>query len=238
MIKISSAKVRKLKQVTCNVTVVYSYSNKIINISVSCLLFQNNKIVLNDVVENISEISEVKGYIVSYYDNDLKAFIYCGVYPFDKKIVVDADLKEKLIPIQIKLRKIIHKDQLLKTELLEEENENADDIHSKIFINEKSKRAKERKIGDIIKKVYMWRKLYFGYRDEDGNEIKLSLDDAAEKIGISKKSLDDYLIQLRIGKKFGFNFNEHRNDKVGVLRAFVKKNKPFCESNEYSNLIK
>ena len=29
----------------------------------------------------------------------------------------------------------------------------------------------------------------------------------------------------RFGKKFGFNFNEHKNDKVGVLRAFVKKNK-------------
>ena len=43
-------------------------------------------------------------------------------------------------------------------------------------------------------------------------------------VGISKKSLDDYLLQIRYGRKFGFNFNEHKNDKVGVLRAFVKKN--------------
>ena len=30
----------------------------------------------------------------------------------------------------------------------------------------------------------------------------------------------------RLGRKYGFNFNEHYNDKVGVLRAFVKKNRP------------
>ena len=76
----------------------------------------------------------------------------------------------------------------------------------------------------------MWRKLYFGYINENGIEIKLSLEEAAEKIGISKKSLDDYLIQLRIGKMFGFNFNEHKNDKVGILRAFVKKNKSYIEN--------
>ena len=69
-----------------------------------------------------------------------------------------------------------------------------------------------------------------GYINENGIEIKLSLEEAAEKIGISKKSLDDYLIQLRIGKMFGFNFNEHKNDKVGILRAFVKKNKSYIEN--------
>ena len=42
---------------------------------------------------------------------------------------------------------------------------------------------------------------------------------------MSKKSLDDYLLQLRFGKKYGFNFQEHKNDKVGVLRSFVKSKK-------------
>jgi len=40
---------------------------------------------------------------------------------------------------------------------------------------------------------------------------------------MSKKSLDDYLLQLRFGKKYGFNFNKHKDDKIGVLRQFVKK---------------
>ena len=30
---------------------------------------------------------------------------------------------------------------------------------------------------------------------------------------------------IRIGRQHGFVFNEHKNDKVGVLRAFVKKQK-------------
>ena len=30
---------------------------------------------------------------------------------------------------------------------------------------------------------------------------------------------------FRFGKKYGFNFNDHYNERVGVLRAFVKKYK-------------
>ena len=48
------------------------------------------------------------------------------------------------------------------------------------------------------------------------------MQDAAEKVEISKKSLDEYLNQIKFGKYFGFDFNKHRNDKVGVLRGFVK----------------
>jgi hypothetical protein len=52
-----------------------------------------------------------------------------------------------------------------------------------------------------------------------------SLEDAARKVDVSKKSLDDYLLQLRFGKKFGFDFEKHRDSKVGVLRSFVKNEK-------------
>jgi hypothetical protein len=44
-------------------------------------------------------------------------------------------------------------------------------------------------------------------------------------VQISKKSLDDYLFQVRFGQKYKFNFNEHYNDKVGVLRDFVRQKK-------------
>ena len=30
---------------------------------------------------------------------------------------------------------------------------------------------------------------------------------------------------FRFGKKYKFNFNEHKHDKVGVLRSFVRKMK-------------
>lgn len=53
----------------------------------------------------------------------------------------------------------------------------------------------------------------------------MSLEEAAQKVKISKKSLDDYLMQLRSAKKFGFNFDGHNNDKVGVIRSFVRRKK-------------
>ena len=44
-------------------------------------------------------------------------------------------------------------------------------------------------------------------------------------VGVSKKSLDDYLLQLRAGRIYGFDFIKHGNDKVGTLRHFVKQQK-------------
>ena len=71
----------------------------------------------------------------------------------------------------------------------------------------------------------LWRKLYNGVQDPEGNLLRYSLEDAASKVGVSKKSLDDYLLQLRFGKKFGFDFQKHKDDKVGVLRSYVKDQK-------------
>lgn len=52
-----------------------------------------------------------------------------------------------------------------------------------------SRREKERKIGEVVIKVSQWRSLY--------NDKKVTLEMAAEKVGISKKSLDDYFLQLK-----------------------------------------
>ena len=74
----------------------------------------------------------------------------------------------------------------------------------------------------------LWRKLYNGVL-KDGNLVRYSLEDAANKVGVSKKSLDDYLLQLRFGKKYGFDFSKHKNDKVGKLRCFVKEQKALAK---------
>ena len=50
----------------------------------------------------------------------------------------------------------------------------------------------------------------------------MSLEQAAEKVGVSKKSLDDYLAQLRAGRNFGYDFNLNKDKKVCDLRKFVK----------------
>lgn len=87
------------------------------------------------------------------------------------------------------------------------------------------KRTKERTIQDIIEKVSLWRKLYNGVPDKDQKIVRYTLEDAAQKVQVSKKSLDDYLLQLRFGKKFNFDFQKHKDAKVGVLRSYVKKKK-------------
>lgn len=76
----------------------------------------------------------------------------------------------------------------------------------------------------LLNKVSEWRKLYNGTEIE-GEIVKKSLEEAAKLVNISKKSLDDYLLQLRNGRKYGFNFNEHKDDKIGILRAFNRKHK-------------
>jgi hypothetical protein len=51
---------------------------------------------------------------------------------------------------------------------------------------------------------------------------RLSLEDAATQVGVSKKSLDDYLSQIRLGRQYGYDFNKNKSQKVGELRTFVR----------------
>mmetsp|Transcript_17825 Transcript_17825/g.12778 ORF Transcript_17825/g.12778 Transcript_17825/m.12778 type:complete len:81 (-) Transcript_17825:51-293(-) len=60
--------------------------------------------------------------------------------------------------------------------------------------------------------------------DENHQLRRMSLEDAADKVGVSKKSLDDYLSQLRQGRALGFDFNLNKDLKVGYLRQYVKDN--------------
>lgn len=71
----------------------------------------------------------------------------------------------------------------------------------------------------MIEKVLRWRELYAGI----GVREKVPLEDGARTVNISKKTLDDYLSQIKKGKRYGFNFNEHKNEKIGILREFIRK---------------
>ena len=48
---------------------------------------------------------------------------------------------------------------------------------------------------------------------------------------------DDYLLQIRLGRKYGFDFNNNRNNRVGVLRIFVRKKKDEEEKLKKNNNI-
>ena len=53
----------------------------------------------------------------------------------------------------------------------------------------------------------------------------MSLEKAADQVGIQKKTLDDYLLQIRYGKRYGFNFNQYNAEGISKLRQFVKTRK-------------
>jgi hypothetical protein len=110
---------------------------------------------------------------------------------------------------------------------------NKNNLQKKISKFEKMSEAqkRERKIGYVIEKVFAWRRFYNGLKDENDNYIKYSLDKAAEKVAVSKKSLDDYLLQIRLGRKYGFDFNKNKYKKIGILRDYVKKIKKINHLN-------
>jgi hypothetical protein len=226
---------------TINLTVYvyYSYQKIYHRIYLQARLIKNNtRIILNDIIDVLETYSDIKldNHSISYYipsegenynnQDNLETYFYIGKYPLDDTYLIEIPQDGIL---KIKLRPIIDKRNLLRFELYEDENEaynnnvDLDEVKKNYHVNLKSKRAKERTIGEIIKKVFLWKKIYQGIPDENGNKKKLTLQQAAEEVNLSKKSLDEYLNQLLLGKQYGFNFNAHKNDKVGILRGYVKK---------------
>jgi hypothetical protein len=57
------------------------------------------------------------------------------------------------------------------------------------------------------------------------NTKGMTKDEAATLVKMSRKTLDDYAMNLRFGLKYGFNFVEHKNSMMGALRKFVQQKK-------------
>ena len=184
-----------------------------------------DKIKLTDVITKLKICGyPLTGAMVSVFYPDINEYIFMGSDPLDTSILIqENNFEEKLLKIRVLC---YVEEKLLPAVQLEKNRTNSIGLRlsrgNSVPDKKKSKRTKERKIGYIIEKVNTWRKLYNGFYDEYGKFTKYSLDEAAKIIGISKKSLDDYLLQLRMGRKYGFDFNSNKNNKVGVLRSFVK----------------
>ena len=188
------------------------------------------------------------GSMINIYLNEASDYVFYGPEPIDHNICINSSELGKGNLIKIKIINYLDKKMLNvnnKTDEMKELDENDEESE----LNESNKgngsentvqnffeseaRRRERRIGYIIEKVHAWRKLYNGFYNENGEHTRYSLDTAAELLGISKKSLDDYLLQIRLGRKFGFDFNKYRNERVGNLREFVKKHR-----NKDNNQIK
>ena len=224
---------KHLPTILCDINVTFSYSTFIYRTQISSTIIDSYHISLNDILQELESKINLENFQISYKSEHKDEYIYCGLFPLSTQILFPCSVNSKSnIKVNIKLRQMFN--SLRSTDVEDEDKETREDtIVQRITVENycnKSKRAKERKIGYIINKVYIWRKMYCGFVDDNGQYVKLNLEEAADKVGISKKSLDDYLIQLRMGKMLGFNFNEHKNDKVGVLRTFIKKNKATLKS--------
>lgn len=62
---------------------------------------------------------------------------------------------------------------------------------------------------------------FYELTDKNGKRLH-TLETAANLIGISKKTLDDYKIQIRFGEQYKFDFNKNHSNKIGILRNFNK----------------
>lgn len=146
-------------------------------------------------------------------------YVYCGNDPIDEDTLIPIE-ECKSQEIAIKCRQPVFTDISPPVHLTRTSSGTTQE-------KKQARRTKERKIGFIVDKVRQWRSKYNGETQTDGQILKMNLEEAAKEVGISKKSLDDYLLQIRFGKKYGFNFQDHRDHKVGILRAYVKKHKKF-----------
>ena len=84
-------------------------------------------------------------------------------------------------------------------------------------------RGNERFIGLVIEKLDLWRRMYtYGVVDRNGIKANCNKKQAALYVGIKRKTLDDYMVQVKLGRMYGFDFNLRGADKMRVLRKFIR----------------
>mmetsp|Transcript_27577 Transcript_27577/g.41878 ORF Transcript_27577/g.41878 Transcript_27577/m.41878 type:complete len:160 (-) Transcript_27577:152-631(-) len=131
---------------------------------------------------------------ISFYSETFQVFVNCGPDPIPRSIYLSmADLIDEQGG-KYKLKVCFGRG--LQGDFYDIDMPGAKDKAAKKSertAEQLQQRNKERSIGFIIEKVTQWRRLYNGYYDENQELRRLSLEDAAVKVGVSKKSLDDYL---------------------------------------------
>ncbi|CAD8047860.1 unnamed protein product [Paramecium primaurelia] len=87
------------------------------------------------------------------------------------------------------------------------------------------KRVKERLVCEAIEKVERWRLMFTeGLQINNGEIIKVTLNQAAEIVGIPKKTLEDYTQLFKKVKLLTADIQQFSNEKMGFLRSYLRKN--------------
>jgi hypothetical protein len=81
---------------------------------------------------------------------------------------------------------------------------------------EKKRRFIMRTIREVLEKVSEWREI-------SQKNPKINLDEAAKLVDVPKKTLDDYYMHIKIASEHHFDFQNKLNEKIGVLRKFVRE---------------
>ena len=92
-----------------------------------------------------------------------------------------------------------------------------------------------RKIGEVVKIVYAQRKFFNGYFNDEGEKLKYNLEEASQKVKIKRKTLDDYLKQLRKARENKFDFNKYKNENIAFLRNKIKEFENIKDNNNNNN---
>ena len=87
-----------------------------------------------------------------------------------------------------------------------------------------STRSETRAIFDVLIYVKRNRDFFYGINTPK----KYSLEKAAAMVGLPKKTLDDYLHQLKFAYKFGFPLKKFMTDKMDSLREHNSKIRKCC----------
>ena len=215
----------KDNNINTNISNVNTFLEEEIVPNLEIQMTSDGKIFIKNIINKLKYLGyPTVGALFSLYINTAEDYVYLGSDPIDPNLYIDKNLVD-FENLKIKIVSYLEDKLVKKTEkqLFDKKESNK---------NQKDKRTKERKIEFIVEKVNAWRRLYNGFYNENGEYTRYSLDQAAKMVGISKKSLDDYLLQLRLGRKYGFNFNQNKTKKVGILRAFVKRHRAMNQNNQ------
>ena len=144
---------------------------------------------------------ELDNRIISYFNYLHKVFINIGIYWIDKPKNQPKDIPDAK-QIVVKMKELIGEEENSKEKVIvlrfreKAKGEHSDALMTgQAEMSKGSRRTKERKIGEVILAVKKWRELYqIGEKGPDGSDKPLSLEEAATKVNISKKSLDDYFL--------------------------------------------
>ncbi|CAD8161056.1 unnamed protein product [Paramecium pentaurelia] len=216
-----------------NVTLMVQQENKIYNLGdINCKLTDDNRVWIFDLIKTLKDmqidaIDHLKNSTIqilneeetqnlvnhSLYTPNLAVYENLGVEPLNQDTFFKVN--EDQIKLQLKIRP--SKISLLDTILEKQPNEETN--------SKKNQKTKQRTLSQVVERVALWRRLYTGFYDQNKTFVQMSLDKAAEKVGISKKTLDDYLLQIRYGKRYGFDFKKNSDEGISKLRQFVKSKK-------------